>query len=351
MNMKSMPQVDYKLFSTIVKLNEQALLKSIYKYLKGIYPEEKRIVNKDYILCEGNIPIMLVAHMDTVFEKTPTEIYYDAKQHIMWSPQGLGADDRAGVFAILKILQKGYRPHVCFTTAEEKGGVGAFIMTNNIQQVPFDIKYIIELDRQGICDCVFYDCANEEFEKFVETYGFITEWGTFSDIGIICPAWKVAGVNLSVGYRDEHSFLEILNTNALYNTINRVCQMLDDADKAPYFEYVEDISAKYYKLYGKYYGMFPGEDDEDDILDGFKWTNTATPMLKCSKCGKEYSIDDLFPVKTKSEGKKQYCIDCVDENIVWCEKCGEPFEAENPNDLLCYDCRAEKHAPRIKEDK
>lgn len=340
--MKSMSQVDYKLFSTLVKLNEQSLLKSIHKYLKKIYPENKRIVTKNYILCEGNIPIMLVAHMDTVFEKTPTEIYYDTKQHTVWSPQGLGADDRAGVFAILKILQQGYKPHVCFTTQEEKGGIGASILVNIIKKPSFDIKYIVELDRQGMCDCVFYDCANEEFEKFIEQYGFITEWGTFSDISIICPAWKIAGVNLSVGYKNEHSYVETLNTNALYNTINRVCKMLDEVDKAPFFEYIEDDFSKYYKAYGKYYNLFAPTDEDDD--DFFGWNYSSSDKhIPCDKCGTEYYPEEFFMVKMKDGTKKRYCLNCIeDRHIAWCEKCGEPFETDDHNTLFCNDCRKTK---------
>lgn len=340
--MKSMSQVDYKLFSTLVKLDEQSLLKSIHKYLKKIYPENKRTVTKNYILCEGNIPIMLVAHMDTVFEKTPTEIYYDTKQHVIWSPQGLGADDRAGVFAILKILQQGYKPHVCFTTQEEKGGIGASILVNVIKKPSFDIKYIVELDRQGMCDCVFYDCANEEFEKFIEQYGFITEWGTFSDISTICPAWKIAGVNLSVGYKDEHSYVETLNTNALYNTINRVCKMLDEVDKAPFFEYIEDNFSKYYKAYGKYYNLFAPTDEDDD--DFFGWNYSSFDKhIPCDKCGTEYYPEEFFTVKMKDGTKKRYCLNCIeDRHIAWCEKCGEPFETDDHNALFCNDCRKTK---------
>jgi putative aminopeptidase FrvX len=81
---------------------------------------------------------------------------------VIWSPDALGADDRAGVFAIIKILQSGLRPHIIFTTDEETGGYGAKALTSNA--CPFqDVRYFIELDRQGALDCVFYNCDNKHF--------------------------------------------------------------------------------------------------------------------------------------------------------------------------------------------
>lgn len=60
----------------------------------------------------------------------------------MWSPQGLGADDRAGIFAIIQIIKSGLRPHIILTTDEEVGGVGADLLSKNGN--PFaDLRYII----------------------------------------------------------------------------------------------------------------------------------------------------------------------------------------------------------------
>ena len=57
-----------------------------------------------------------------------------------------------------------------------------------IHQVPqpfADMKYIIQLDRRGTSDCVFYNCANEAFIEYVEKFGFIENFGSFSDISEI----------------------------------------------------------------------------------------------------------------------------------------------------------------------
>lgn len=111
---------DYKLFEQLVSMTQPQLHKLMGSFLKEKYP--KVVVSEDYIIAEGDIPIALVAHMDTVFKFPVYDLYYDAKKNVAFSPDGLGADDRAGVFAILQIIKAGLRPSIILTTDEEKGG-------------------------------------------------------------------------------------------------------------------------------------------------------------------------------------------------------------------------------------
>lgn len=346
-------ETDQALFNTIARMKQPALVRSMTKYVRKYYSQKDVHAKPEYILVQGDIPVMLVAHMDTVFKSPPEKIYYDQKQHIMWSPQGLGADDRAGVYLIWKIIQAGYRPHICLTTDEEIGGWGVEAMLKDFPENPFqDLKYIIQLDRQGMNDCVFYSCANELFTTFIESYDFVTDWGTYSDISDICPAWEIAGVNLSVGYVGEHHETETLNTQALLNTYHKVCTMLQDAnyEKIPHFDYIPDPYERYYmnlaKNYSSKYGWgweYPDDDESDYMQRFYSYTDRlktqAKHMCQCVKCHKLYEDDDVFPVKAKDyEGTKYYCIDCVGTGVNWCKKCGEAFEVENETDELCPDC-------------
>lgn len=107
-----------------------------------------------------------------------------------------------------------------FTEDEEKGCVGAEKFAVSDYIVNNDINYIIEIDRRGTNDCVFYSCDNQEFEKFIESTGYFkTAWGSVSDISTIAPALGVAAVNLSSGYFDEHTTRETINVEALLSTI------------------------------------------------------------------------------------------------------------------------------------
>jgi hypothetical protein len=276
-------------------------------------------MTKDYIFAEGDIPIALVAHLDTVFEKPVRTLYYDERKNVMWSPDGLGADDRAGVFAIVKILMKGYRPHIIFTTDEEKGCLGAEALVKDFLISPFKMRYIIQLDRRGTNDCVFYDCANEKFTNYVSSFGFVENFGSFSDISVICPAWKIAGVNLSVGYEDEHTYIETLHITPFLATIDKVCKMLEDVNDE-FFVYVSNPYSYKWNYSQKWFS---------DIEE-----------IQCCKCHEKFFDYELFPVKCKDRKTRLYCPDCIVSNeIKWCIECGEAFESDVENINVCEDCR------------
>ena len=69
--MRVLSNQDYRLFERLVSLTQKGMHQAMAQYLKDKY--EKVIVTKDYIVAVGDIPIALVAHMDTVF-KTPVFI-------------------------------------------------------------------------------------------------------------------------------------------------------------------------------------------------------------------------------------------------------------------------------------
>lgn len=186
------------------------------------------VYNEDYLYAPGEIPVLLVAHADTVHLAAPAEnnIYYDSRRGVLWSPVGLGADDRAGIAGILELLRRGHRPHVLITTGEESGVVGAAAFVEDFKGAAVNVRYVIELDRKGKDDAVFYECKNQDFESYVESFGFVKATGVFSDINVICPARDIAGVNLSCGYYNQHTAAEHLVLGELEATVERVSKML-----------------------------------------------------------------------------------------------------------------------------
>lgn len=316
---------DYKLLQGICKLKQTELLKVLTTILKKNYKEV--VSDKNYVYAIGEEPVCLIAHLDTVFQKAPKNIFFDREQGVIWSPQGLGADDRAGVFAILRIISAGLRPSVVFTLGEESGGIGAGCLISRCRTPFANFKYLIELDRQGEKDCVFYDCNNKKFVKYIESFGFEENYGSFSDISILAPKWQVAAVNLSVGYKDEHTQGELLYIEHLLNTIQKVENLIKDAKnvKKP-FKYIP------YRWYGHNWGFPYAEDYE-----------TTRLRLPCEKCHKRYEDYEIFFVKGVDGEIKYYCPDCIVENVQWCEKCQDAFEIDpqNPEGTLCFDCLKE----------
>ena len=164
-------QTSYPAFIEICKASQKELKKMLEIVLFEMWYEEL-ITGDGYLYAKGTIPVLLTAHMDTVHKENVKDFYeyYDKekKQHIISSPQGIGGDDRCGVYMILEII-KTHKCSVLFCEDEEIGGVGSdkFCKTELVKELS-ELKYLIELDRANGTDAVFYDCDNDDFTKFIE---------------------------------------------------------------------------------------------------------------------------------------------------------------------------------------
>ena len=244
--------MDINNFKKILRLEQKDLKMLCLKYLISKDYDVK--FGDGYVYGEGNIPVMLVAHLDTVHRELPYNIYYDKEQDVMWSPQGIGGDDRCGVYSILKILETD-KPYVLFVEDEEIGSIGA---GKAVKSLDFpQVNFIIELDRRGINDCVFYDCGNVKFQEYIESFGFKTKTGTFSDIVTLSDVWEIASVNLSIGYFKEHTSSETIHLNFMKLTINKVKKILDDVKRHPddYYEYDAIPRWSYFNKEGEKYEL------------------------------------------------------------------------------------------------
>ena len=221
--------------AALLRLTELELKNYVYNFLTnfGMNP----IYGKSYVYSKGEIPIMLVAHMDTVFEYTAHDLYYDKEEDVIFSASGgIGGDDRCGVYAILRILSEtNFRPYILFTQGEEIGGIGATDAVTELEKP--DVKYILEFDRAGENDCVFYGCDNKKFINYVQQFGFEEQIGSFSDISILGPVWDIATVNVSSGYYNEHTKNEYIVFHQLENSINKVINMIKSLQDSEYFDY------------------------------------------------------------------------------------------------------------------
>ena len=231
----------------LLNKKQDDLLKYLVCRLEEKGYKDKVYFTKDYIIAKGDIPVLLVAHLDTVHKELPT-IYFDQEKRVLWAPQGIGGDDRCGVYAILNIIET-CKPYVLFTTDEEIGGVGAEKFTKEVD-LKNEINFAIEIDRRGLNQAVFYNCGNTEFQDFILSYGFDEEFGSFSDISVLSPAYDFASVNLSAGYYNEHTNYEYIVLDHLEYTIAVVKRILQDERVNTFYEYKE---LKYYTRYDEEY--------------------------------------------------------------------------------------------------
>ncbi len=158
--------------------------------------------------------VLLVAHADTYWDQNgehPSDEPHtvkDDEEHgkLVSSQRGLGADDRAGCAILWLLRNSGHS--LLITDGEEYGQKGSnwlkdchpdhYDEINNIHQ------FVIEFDRKNARDFKCYKVGTPEFGKYIEektSYCENNDSGR-TDIGILCK--NICGVNLSVGYKDDH---------------------------------------------------------------------------------------------------------------------------------------------------
>ena len=277
-----------KEFGKLCKMTQKKLKKHLNSQLNTYFDN---VINEDgYLYAKGDIPILLTAHMDTVHKVTCRKYYVATTKQgetAIGSKDGIGGDDRCGIYMILRLLAKGYKPSILFCEDEEVGGVGSnkFWKSKWIDDVK-ELNYMIELDRANANDAVFYECGNQDFIKFIlETTGYKKAYGTFSDISHLSPATDIASVNLSCGYYNAHTTQEYVVMSEMENTIKVVEKLLETESEQ--YDYQEEDRWSYYstngyfsdgylnsisKYYANKYGTEETETKRKEILEGVEFT-------------------------------------------------------------------------------
>ena len=246
-----------------------------------MYRDDALITKDKFIVVKGNAPIMLVANLDTV-HKTSVKDLCKTKR-------GVGAKAFADAYADKK-LPKGLS----------------------------ELKLIVEIDRRGKDDAVYYSCANNLFEDYITSKGFKTSYGLFSDISIIAPTMGVAAVNLSSGYYNAHTQHEYINRRQINATIKKVNEIVREAAELefPKFEYIE------YEHKFHFYKHAPNSNDEvpknlpEKYISKYKdlmFTFNVKELEYWRRCYGDEFVDELheyvFNVKPDSANEFAELID------------------------------------------
>lgn len=231
-------------FESILRMTQPELKEHLAQQLReqGYEP----VCKSGFFYAEGTVPVLLVAHLDTVHTHRPDIICRSEDGRYWMSPYGIGGDDRAGVYMIL-LLMRECHCHILFCEDEEIGGVGARKFAKSTLHP--EVNYIVELDRRGTNDAVFYNCDNPDFTEFVCSFGFKENHGSFSDISVIAPYLKTAAVNISAGYFNEHRLHEMIDTHAMCENVRRLAAML--RQETCHFPYRERVHLRGYMFGGQ----------------------------------------------------------------------------------------------------
>ena len=232
---------------------QKELLKSLPYLLKSQGYET--VVTDKYIAgikyTDGQYPL-IVAHLDTINTHhgsniLSTDIIFDEHSDRLcvapWADPKivcLGADDRAGVTIINELLNQHVQANVLFTTDEEIGCKGAeyIVGTKGLQELIDCTSCLIQIDRgnhQGSYhECVFYQYdfdTNLDFLSPLAEYFDIAN-GSYTDVALLGSYFNKPIVNVSAGYKNEHTRQEYVDLNvidyvieSLFNIIYKYTQM------------------------------------------------------------------------------------------------------------------------------
>ncbi|WP_368505225.1 M20/M25/M40 family metallo-hydrolase [Alkalihalophilus sp. As8PL] len=188
-----------------------------------------------YLYCGDGPTVLLSAHMDTVEEFESGRTILEEGTTLTSSKGILGADDRAGIAVILETLSRITKTNfngtvkVALTVKEEIGCVGSRAIDPEFIE---DVDGAIVVDRRGKRDIVASNggvsfCSvgyGELFEEAGRLAG-MNDWkmtpGGLSDAKVFA-SFGIPSVNLSAGYWNEHSELEVVDYKATYEMVKLV---------------------------------------------------------------------------------------------------------------------------------
>jgi hypothetical protein len=179
-------------------------------------------------------------HVDTVhgFNESATRqelVFDEVFGHICLADkkQGscLGADDGAGIYVLLKMIEAGVNGTYIFHVGEDMGGIGAFHMAEHEAAFLKKFDRAVAFDRAGDFEVIAtqggQDCASMEFAtllaKALSVNGMqyeVSHKGTFTDTKVyryLIPEC----VNLGVGYYNQHGpdeYLDVMHLSRLVQT-------------------------------------------------------------------------------------------------------------------------------------
>ena len=262
--------------------NERAMKKFIKGYVKKHIPGVT--FRSDHV---GNLYMTrgisetypcIVAHLDQVQREHSKDFKAIETEDIIfgYSPknrkrEGLGADDKNGIWIALKCLEKYECIKVAFFISEEIGCIGSRNADMNFFE---DTRFVIEPDRRGfenlITDISYTSLCSNDFLRDIgfEEFGYKEESGMMTDVlelkerglGVSC-------INLSCGYYEPHTHEEFTVKKDLLNCLRLVEHIIENCQSVYPHE----------NLDSGYYGM----DAETEIWD----------ILSCDP---NLSVEDLY---------------------------------------------------------
>ena len=295
--------------------SERKMKKFVTRYVASIVPDA--VITNDGA---GNLYIVkgksetypcIAAHLDQV-QKTHSKdftVMQCGDRIFGYSPsrgttEGLGADDKNGIWIALKCLECFDALKVAFFVGEEVGCVGSSRADLSFFK---DCRFIIEPDRKGGRDFIqsmscTRVCSDEfAYDADFQSFGYDLAEGLLTDVlTLVEDGVGISCCNLSCGYYRPHTDEESTSWSELNNALELVKSIITKCTKVYPHEYTFS-----YGHYGKFDSWYDSSDWKlpnswklndglgDDENDDDGWNKYRHPFEEC-KLSDYYSVEDLI---------------------------------------------------------
>lgn len=207
----------------------------------------------------------VVAHLDQVQKNHSLDFKAIETDEIIFGyssknrrQEGLGADDKNGIWVALKCLERFDSIKVAFFVGEEIGCVGS---SRCVMSFFEDCRFVLQCDRKHgndlIVNASWTNLCSEDFLKDTgyEKFGYKKENGMLTDVATLKDnGLEVSCLNISCGYYEPHTDHEFTIKSELLGCRDFVFHIIETCNK-PYPHIDEEFGA-----YGSYYGGYPFEE-------------------------------------------------------------------------------------------
>lgn len=253
--------------------NEKHMRRFLKDWIKDNVPEATFTTDAigNLYVCKGESSTYpcIVAHLDQVQRTHSKDFQAVETNDIIFGfslgnvhQEGLGADDKNGIWIALKCLQKYPTMKCAFFVQEEVGCRGS----NKADMTFFsDCRYVLQCDRKGGNDLIWNiggctELCSREFLSAIgyQEFGYKLETGMMTDVEALKDnGLSISAVNMSCGYHRPHTDEEYTKKSELQNCLNFVSHI------------IETIPAAYphENIGGWGYGRYMMMDDEEDLYD------------------------------------------------------------------------------------
>lgn len=173
----------------------------------------------------GHSTTLFSCHTDTVHRSPgPQKLVYDSGLDIVYKDddEPLGADDAAGIWVLLQLIEARVPGLYVFHRGEECGGLGSHFIASQTPELLTDIQRAVAFDRRGRHDIITHQasgrCCSDAFALALadelrmghkpSSLGIFTDTANYTGLIPECT-------NVSVGYEHEHTASEMLDLTYL----------------------------------------------------------------------------------------------------------------------------------------